>query len=283
MSSTTRYLGEHPHLGPFRPSRLISGQQSPRRFDQNNLLYGMTEPAPLLPIQGHSHAANHMAAEQIRAFFIEDANEDPSPSMLLTSQYVTEELDEPASPENTAQESAETEQTEEEDFQPITDHGAPLEGGEVETQSSSSQEEVNSNPTVLNSSTFANTSPVVSQPSRVWRVMLRSLGVGMQPVLKWDFTEEDGRGYIAHLTIALPPTHPSVADHPLFPILPKNPFVKEYVTAISTIGGTRRWSGESRGTKREAQNETLVKCITENALDWVVEPSFGSDTIHDAV
>jgi len=84
----------------------------------------------------------------------------------------------------------------------------------------------------------------VEHPARAWNSMLHSLGSNLQPVVKWEYERmsmtslEDGKSpscwrrldwlivlvdpqYLAHLTLILPPTHPAIAEHPLFRTLPK--------------------------------------------------------------
>jgi hypothetical protein len=93
--------------------------------------------------------------------------------------------------------------------------------------------------------------------------------------------------HTAHLTLILPPTHPSISQHSLFHTLPKNRYLNEYVTAVEALGGIKRWSGEPRRLKvsstsaetsaelklqADAQNTALVKCITEDGLAWVQAP-----------
>lgn len=54
---------------------------------------------------------------------------------------------------------------------------------------------------------------------------------------------------IACLTLVLPPTHPAIAQHPLFPVLPKNRYTREYMTSVEALGGIKRWIGEPRKFK----------------------------------
>ena len=59
----------------------------------------------------------------------------------------------------------------------------------------------------------------------------------------------DETGWIAHLTLILPPTHPAVAEHPLFYVVPKDRYSPEYVLSMETIGGLKTWTGQLRKVK----------------------------------
>jgi hypothetical protein len=61
--------------------------------------------------------------------------------------------------------------------------------------------------------------------------------------------EADGIGWVAHMTLVLPPTHPSLTKHPLFMTIPKNTCSKEYINVVDLIGGVKRWSGSSKQFK----------------------------------
>ncbi|WVQ78318.1 hypothetical protein IAT38_000403 [Cryptococcus sp. DSM 104549] len=119
----------------------------------------------------------------------------------------------------------------------------------------------------------------VEHPARVWNMMLHSLDADLQPVVKWDYEKmeapegEDGDYWVAHLTLILPPTHPTIAEHPLFRTLPKNRYKREYVAAVEALGGIKQWTGEPKKLKADAQNNTLVKCISEDAMAWVHAPN----------
>ena len=94
-------------------------------------------------------------------------------------------------------------------------------------------------------------------------------------------------GYIANLTLALPPTHPSIISHPLAITIPKNTNTTEYIAVLDLLGGVKRYRGEVRKLKvsyfgswtmskaddqAEAQNCALVKCIADNAISWIYAP-----------
>jgi hypothetical protein len=94
-------------------------------------------------------------------------------------------------------------------------------------------------------------------------------------------------GYIANLTLALPPTHPSTSSHPLAITIPKNTNSKEYIAVLDFLGAVKRYKGEARklkvsyiglsigsraNDKAEAQNCALVKCIADNAISWIYAP-----------
>lgn len=122
----------------------------------------------------------------------------------------------------------------------------------------------------------------VEHPARVWNSMLHSLSAGVQPVVKWDYERVysgDSEGgsarhcptaeaveasypetiesadvnaeahTIAHLTLILPPTHPAIAQHPLFRVLPNNKYTKEYIASVEALGGVREWTGEPKKLK----------------------------------
>jgi hypothetical protein len=106
--------------------------------------------------------------------------------------------------------------------------------------------------------------------------------------------------------LILPPTHPAIAQHPLFRALPRNKYTKEYLASVEALGGVRQWTGEPKKLKvsplltksspyvclsalyrriarpwsqrtdscyqGDAQNSTLIKCIAEDALAWVHAP-----------
>ncbi|WRT67210.1 uncharacterized protein IL334_004176 [Kwoniella shivajii] len=119
----------------------------------------------------------------------------------------------------------------------------------------------------------------IEHPARVWNSMIHSLSSELQPVIKWDYEkilpqqQGDDTFWLAQLTLVLPPSHPSIAEHSLFPTLPKNRYKKEYVASVESLGGIKRWVGEPKKLKADAQNTTLVKCISENALAWVLAPN----------
>lgn len=107
----------------------------------------------------------------------------------------------------------------------------------------------------------------VQHPTRVWNSMLHSLAFELQPLIKWDYENLNGKdfgeqkmsvsfaklqeetGWIAHLTLILPPTHPAVAQHPLFYVVPKDRYAPEYVQAIEVLGGLKTWTGDVRKVK----------------------------------
>ncbi|WVQ70006.1 uncharacterized protein L199_008230 [Kwoniella botswanensis] len=119
----------------------------------------------------------------------------------------------------------------------------------------------------------------IEHPARVWNSMIHSLESHLQPVIKWDYEkvllQHQGQDtlWMAQLTLVLPSTHPTITGHPLFRSLPKNQWKKEYVAAVEAIGGVKKWVGEPRKLKADAQNTTLVKCISEDALAWVLAPN----------
>ncbi|WVF72214.1 hypothetical protein IAT40_007026 [Kwoniella sp. CBS 6097] len=119
----------------------------------------------------------------------------------------------------------------------------------------------------------------VEHPARVWNSMIHSLSSDLQPVIKWDYEKVNHEGeekhtfWLAHLTLALPPSHPVIADHPLFRTLPKNQYKKEYVSAVEALGGIKRWTGEPKKLKADAINTTLVRCIADDALAWLRAPN----------
>ncbi|OCF55712.1 hypothetical protein L486_06463 [Kwoniella mangroviensis CBS 10435] len=119
----------------------------------------------------------------------------------------------------------------------------------------------------------------IEHPARVWNSMIHSLESHLQPVIKWDYQkilpQHQGQDtlWMAQLTLVLPSTHPIITGHPLFRSLPKNQWKKEYVAAVEAIGGVRKWVGEPRKLKADAQNTTLVRCISEDALAWVLAPN----------
>ncbi|WWD01317.1 hypothetical protein V866_008260 [Kwoniella sp. B9012] len=119
----------------------------------------------------------------------------------------------------------------------------------------------------------------IAHPARVWNSMIHSLESHLQPVIKWDYEkilpQHQGQEtlWTAQLTLVLPSTHPTITGHPLFRSLPKNQWKKEYVAAVEAIGGVKKWAGEPRKLKADAQNTTLVKCISEDALAWVLAPN----------
>ncbi|WVQ98790.1 hypothetical protein IAU59_005921 [Kwoniella sp. CBS 9459] len=130
----------------------------------------------------------------------------------------------------------------------------------------------------------------VEHPARVWNSMIHSLSSDLQPVIKWDYEkvnhEEDEKDtfWLAHMTLALPPSHPVIADHPLFRTLPKNRYKKEYVSAVEALGGIKRWTGEPKKLKADAINTTLVRCIADDALAWIRAPNgmrVVTDSDHD--
>ncbi|WVW83013.1 hypothetical protein I302_105029 [Kwoniella bestiolae CBS 10118] len=118
----------------------------------------------------------------------------------------------------------------------------------------------------------------IEHPARVWNSIIHSVDTNLQPVIKWDyekiFPQEQGQDilWLAELTLVLPSTHPTITEHPLYRTLPKNQWKKEYVAAVEAIGGVKKWVGEPRRLKADAQNTTLVKCIAEDALAWVLAP-----------
>ena len=104
----------------------------------------------------------------------------------------------------------------------------------------------------------------IEHPARMWNSLIHSLEPGLQPVVKWNYERsiEGGKlpwsflpekslyaGYIANLTLALPPTHPSVGSHPLAITVPKNTNSKEYIAVLKLLGGVRRYKGEARKRK----------------------------------
>ncbi|WWC89969.1 uncharacterized protein L201_004898 [Kwoniella dendrophila CBS 6074] len=119
----------------------------------------------------------------------------------------------------------------------------------------------------------------IEHPARVWNSMIHSLKPELQPVVKWDYEkipsveEDDSTFWLAQLTIALPLTHPTITHHPLFYTLPENQYRKNYVAAVEALGGTKRWVGEPRKLKADATNTTLVKCISDNAVAWLLAPN----------
>ncbi|WWC61064.1 uncharacterized protein I303_103642 [Kwoniella dejecticola CBS 10117] len=119
----------------------------------------------------------------------------------------------------------------------------------------------------------------MEHPARVWNCMIHSLQPDLQPVIQWKYRKipPSGNGsdqlWEAELTLVLPPTHPIINEHPMFHTLPKNKWKVEYASAVEALGGIQRWSGEARRLKADAQNTTLVKCISENALAWVLAPT----------
>ncbi|WWC69388.1 uncharacterized protein I206_103327 [Kwoniella pini CBS 10737] len=119
----------------------------------------------------------------------------------------------------------------------------------------------------------------IEHPTSVWNSMIHSLQTDIQPVIQWKYekvlpdTQTGESMWIAELTLILPPTHPTIAEHPLFSALPKNRWKQEYVSAVEALGGVKRWRGQGRELKADAQNTTLVKCISENALAWVLAPT----------
>jgi hypothetical protein len=48
------------------------------------------------------------------------------------------------------------------------------------------------------------------------------------------------------MTLALPPSHPALKDHPLAMTLPKNRLAKEYIAVADLLGGVKRYSGDPR-------------------------------------
>ncbi|KAK8869758.1 hypothetical protein IAR55_000326 [Kwoniella newhampshirensis] len=118
----------------------------------------------------------------------------------------------------------------------------------------------------------------IEHPARVWNSMIHSLDPDLQPIIKWDYEKmspeaEGGETlWLAHLTLILPPTHPTISEHPLFRTLPKNRYKREYVSALEAIGGVKKWTGSRKKLKADAQNTTLVKCVSEDALAWIYAP-----------
>jgi hypothetical protein len=88
-------------------------------------------------------------------------------------------------------------------------------------------------------------------PTRVWNLMLHSLAPELQPIVKWEYDQDHGgdQTWTAHLTLILPPTHPSLTNHPLYYVLPKNRYSSHYIKAIEALGGVRTWSGQPRKLK----------------------------------
>nr|XP_031862754.1 uncharacterized protein CI109_001766 [Kwoniella shandongensis]KAA5529826.1 hypothetical protein CI109_001766 [Kwoniella shandongensis] len=118
----------------------------------------------------------------------------------------------------------------------------------------------------------------IEHPARVWNSMIHALDPALQPVIKWDYEKlesqiEGDALWVAHLTLVLAPTHPTMAEHPLFRALPKNRYKREYVSAVEALGGVKKWTGEPKKLKADAQNTTLVKSISEDSITWVCAPS----------
>jgi hypothetical protein len=103
----------------------------------------------------------------------------------------------------------------------------------------------------------------IEHPARMWNSLIHSLEPELQPIVKWRYErseEENGTlsfafplgkeankvGWIAHMTLALPPTHPSLTRHPLFMTIPKNTRSKEYINVVDLLGGVKRWSGSPK-------------------------------------
>ncbi|OCF36648.1 hypothetical protein I316_01901 [Kwoniella heveanensis BCC8398] len=118
----------------------------------------------------------------------------------------------------------------------------------------------------------------VEHPARMWNAMIHSLSTNLQPIIKWDYEKVNHEGkekdpfWLAHMTLALPLSHPVIVDHPLFRSLPKNQYKKEYVSAIEALGGIRRYTGDPKKLKADAINTTLVRCIADDALTWIRAP-----------
>lgn len=106
----------------------------------------------------------------------------------------------------------------------------------------------------------------VEHPTRVWNSLIHSMAPELQPLIKWEYDEMELETYgelavdleaqlsgevswIAHMTLILPPTHPSVVNHPLFHVLPLNRYSAEYIKAIEALGGMKTWTGEPRKLK----------------------------------
>lgn len=110
----------------------------------------------------------------------------------------------------------------------------------------------------------------VKHPARIWNSLIQNLKPELQSVTKWSYQRVDndneagelgdcatlapqlteiGRGWIATLNIALPPTHLALTTHSLFSPLPTNRYANEYFNAVSLLGGVKRFSGESRRLK----------------------------------
>lgn len=99
----------------------------------------------------------------------------------------------------------------------------------------------------------------MEHPARVWNSTIHALPTDKQPTVKWDYERQrDDFGgetgylwllmidmaYLAHLTLILPPSHPSIANHALFHALPKNRYSREYIEAMVALGGVKRWTGD---------------------------------------
>jgi hypothetical protein len=107
----------------------------------------------------------------------------------------------------------------------------------------------------------------VEHPTRVWNTLLHALATELQPLIRWEYDALDldrngeeaitwipklitgSMGWIAHLSLILPPTHSDIAGHPLAHVLPKNRYSAEYVTAVEALGGAKTWTGHYRKLK----------------------------------
>lgn len=56
-------------------------------------------------------------------------------------------------------------------------------------------------------------------------------------------------GWTATLSLALPPSHLALGEHPLKSTLPKNQYAKEYLKVVELLGGLRTWTGDPRRLK----------------------------------
>ncbi|BEI83662.1 hypothetical protein CcaverHIS002_0402660 [Cutaneotrichosporon cavernicola] len=116
-------------------------------------------------------------------------------------------------------------------------------------------------------------------PTRVWNAILHALAPKLQPIVRWEYenvvlgVEE---GYVAHVTILLPPTHPAIVEHPAASALPEDRYSREYAESVKVLGGVRSWVGQGRKRKTDAQNSTITLCLSENALGWVYDPQIMS-------
>jgi len=114
----------------------------------------------------------------------------------------------------------------------------------------------------------------IEHPARMWNSLIHSLETHLQPIIKWTYERpvyEGGKltrsqehcvqsllaGYIAHLTLALPPTHPSIVAHPLNMTVPTNSNSKEYIAVLEFLGGVKRYSGEARKLKVSFHASTI--------------------------
>ncbi|KAK4689770.1 hypothetical protein P7C73_g357, partial [Tremellales sp. Uapishka_1] len=120
-------------------------------------------------------------------------------------------------------------------------------------------------------------SPLSSRhPARIWNSRIHSFAADLQPIIRWEYeyikVENEDPQQIAILTLALPPSHPCIAEHQYAFALPKNRWNPQYINAVRLLGGAKTWRGEARSLRVDAQNVTLAMAMQDNAMEWFTAP-----------